>query len=116
MKLGELIKRRREILKLSRADLSTRLEDRGIHFPQSTLRNWETGVRQSENDWNPNFLEALAEVLEMDVLEMLDELGFPVIPPGLTVDNLMLIQKLRELPEEKRRRAIRMLITIIDEL
>jgi hypothetical protein len=50
------------------------------------------------------------------VLEMLDELGFPVIPPGLTVDNLMLIQKLRELPEEKRRRAIRMLITIIDEL
>jgi ribosome-binding protein aMBF1 (putative translation factor) len=116
MNLGQLIKHRREVLGMSRAELSKQLHDRGVILPESTLRHWEKGSRQGETDWNADFMRVLAETLEMDTVEALHELGFPVVPPGLTIEDLALVQRLRELPEEDRRRVIRMLNAIINEL
>ena len=83
--IGKIIKKRRDDLGLNRGDLLARLRQRGVDIPRTTLRGWEVDTaRKWEYDWNPDFLRALAEALEMSDVELLYEMGFPVIPEGLT--------------------------------
>lgn len=116
MTIGELIKQRREELGLSRADLERRLDLHGINLPRTTLRYWEEGGRHGSTDWNPDFIRALAVVLETSEYALLTDLGFPIIPEGFTLDDIVLAKKLRDAPIEKRKQAIKMLLAILDQL
>ncbi len=116
MVLGQLIKQYREQRGLSRTELAERLAVYGIELPESTLRYWEKGGRRSATDWNPNFIAALADAFDVDELELLHQLGFPVIPEGFILDDLKLARRLRELPVDKRKEAIRALLTVLDAM
>lgn len=115
--IGKIIKKRRDDLGLNRGDLLARLKLRGVDLKRTTLRGWEVETAQKWNyDWNPDFLRALAESLEMSDIELLYEMGFPVIPEGLTLDDMLLAQKIREAPPEKRKQIVRTLLAVLDNL
>ena len=115
--IGKIIKKRRDDLGLNRGDLLARLKERGVEIPRTTLRGWEVETaRKWEYDWNPEFLRALADSLEMSDLELLHEMGFPVIPEGYTLDDMLLARKIREVPAGQRKKIVKTLLAVLDNL
>jgi len=115
--IGKIIKKRRDDLGLNRGDLLARLKERGVEIPRTTLRGWEVETaRKWEYDWNPDFLRALADSLEMSDIELLHEMGFPVIPEGYTLDDVLLARKIRETPPARRKQIVRTLLAVLDNL
>lgn len=115
--LAEFIQQRREELGLSRLDIERRMTAVGSDLNHNTLESWENRPGNKwERDWNPDFLSALAEVLETDELKILHELGFPVVPEGFTFEDVVLAKRINAAPPEKRKEAVQMLLAIMDRL
>ena len=115
--IGKIIKKRRDDLGLNRGDLLARLKAHGVEIPRTTLRGWEVETANKwAYDWNPDFLRALADSLEMSDIELLHEMGFAVIPEGYTLDDMLLARKIREVPPEKRKQIVKTLLAVLDNL
>jgi hypothetical protein len=115
--IGSIIKKRRQGLGLKQTDLVARLKAHGVDLPRTTLRGWEADpARKWDYDWNPDFLRALAESLETSDLAILHEMGFPVIPEGYTLEDMLLAQRIREAPPTQRKEIVRAMLAILDDL
>lgn len=115
MSLGPLVKRYREQAGLGAPDLLQELSQRGFEIKQSTYYDWE---KKSDNiDWNPEFVTALADIFGKSEIEILDELGFNIVPEGFAKEDIEFAQVIRSIPNPlKRRRVLQALIGIIDLL
>lgn len=116
MKLWELIKRKRKASGISQESLADHLAAAGFNVSRTTISGWEQGKRANDLDWNPDFIRALATTLNTDAIELLRDLGFPVVPDGFTFEDVQLAFRLREIPDlEDRKRATRILNAVLDE-
>lgn len=69
------LKKRRRELYLNQDDLSARLQLAGFDISRQTVSHWETDRRSVPLD-NPQFVEALANALELNVMELLVIAGY----------------------------------------
>lgn len=115
MSLGPLVKRYREQTGIGAPDLLQELSRRGFEIKQSTYYDWEK--KSDSIDWNPEFVTALADIFGKTEIEILDELGFNIVPEGFTKEDVEFAQVIRSIPNPlKRRRVLQALIGIIDLL
>lgn len=120
MRIGRLIKQYRDRAGIERTEVSRRLSDHGFEIPHQTLKEWEDKPERkdkAEIAWNPDFVSALASIFDKTDLEVLDDLGFNVIPSGFTKEDIEFAKAIREIPNPvKRRRVVQALLQIIDLL
>ena len=117
MRFGDVVKRHREQIGLSQADLRLRLKTRGFDLARSRISGWENKDVSpgQELAWNPAFLKALAESLETSEVALLDELGFPVgTPAGFTVEDMEFARIVASHPPDRRRRAVKAFLAILE--
>jgi transcriptional regulator with XRE-family HTH domain len=69
------LKQRRRELHLSQEELSIQLQLAGFDVSRATVSHWETGRNTIPLD-NPNFVEALANSLNMGIMELLASAGY----------------------------------------
>jgi transcriptional regulator with XRE-family HTH domain len=109
MSIGALIKTHRVRLGISQQDLAERLKSRGFDFRRGRISSWEREEPRNEFEWNPDFLDALAEALEVSPLQLLDEMGFPTgLPSGISPEALAIAQAISSAAPDLRTRLLRM--------
>lgn len=114
MALGNVVKKRREALGLSRYDIERGMEERGFRLAPTTLRNWEKGRKHSETDWDAGFLRALADTLGTTEIDLLKELGFNITIDGYTSEDLEIAHRIRQLSEADRKKMVKMMLAILE--
>lgn len=92
--VGELIKHRRDLLGLTRKDLSARLASYGVQYSTSAIAWWE-GNRTNPPMHDRNFIEAMAKALDMSVAEFLSFLGLVDVDLDLSEDEKSLLEAYR---------------------
>jgi transcriptional regulator with XRE-family HTH domain len=97
--IGEFLRKRRTALDLSLSDLAQRLSSRGYVVQRQTVNHWETGRNNAPIE-SIEFRNALAGALELDVNEMLREMGFPVNDSERSNEALYLADLADRLPED----------------
>jgi transcriptional regulator with XRE-family HTH domain len=97
--IGEFLRKRRTELDLSLSDLTRRLSLRGYAVQRQTVNHWETGRNNAPIE-NLEFRNALAGALELDVNEMLREMGFPVNDSERSNEALYLADLADRLPDD----------------
>ena len=113
MSLGPIIQQNRKRLGISQEELASRLAERRFNVPRTTIASWESGQARNSLDWNPDFLAALADSLETDSSNLLEQLGFA---SAYSPADTAIISRLRAIPNpEDRKRAARMLNGILEE-
>ena len=105
MDFREFLKTRRTTLKISQAQLADELSARGQETSSARVGHWETG-RNNPPLENPHFREALASVLQMDVNDLMAELGFIVADNQRSKEALLAAQIIDHLPPLARDLAI----------
>lgn len=116
MALGNILKKRRDTLGLSRYDIERGMEQRGFRLAPSTLRNWETGRKNNSTEWDPAFLRALADTLDMTEIDLLAQLGFKVVPDGYTIEDIELARRIRGIPAAERGKMYKAMLGLLDNL
>lgn len=84
----------------------------GFDYARSTVGHWETGHVSMPLD-DPEFVEALAKVLKLDTLTILELSGYQ-IHTRHTLDGERVARLVDNLPEEKRKLAIRLVEQLIE--
>jgi transcriptional regulator with XRE-family HTH domain len=77
--LGQFIQNRRSQMHLTQMDLAIRLKKRGFSYSVQTIGHWENGRVKPPLDLNndsDSFLEALASILEVPALRILEVAGY----------------------------------------
>lgn len=105
MEFREFLKARRTALKMSQAQIADELSARGQETSSARVGHWETG-RNNPPLENPHFREALASVLQLDVNNLMTELGFIVVDSKRSKDALLAAQIIDHLPPLARELAI----------
>jgi transcriptional regulator with XRE-family HTH domain len=78
MELRKLLKSRREALNLTQADVADRLSERGHETSPARVGHWETGRNRLPIE-DAEFRVVLAAVLQMELNEMMVQLGFVMV-------------------------------------
>lgn len=81
MQIGEFIREARKAQKLTQKDLLDELAKRGIEYHVSTIGWWETG-RTNPPVHDPNFVNTLAEILDVPPDEIFRAAGYNVTVDG----------------------------------
>ena len=78
MKTEHWLRQRRKELRLNQEDLAARLQALGFEISRASVSHWENG-RYKPPLHDPEFREAFAHALRMDVRELLKLAGYEVI-------------------------------------
>lgn len=113
MKISEFLKARRQELRISQADLATRLTLRGQDTTKASIGHWETDRNQPPLK-DPEFRLALASALEIDVNQMMAILGFVVTEDDRSKEARRAADIIDRLPSEARSLALDYLAMLED--
>lgn len=105
MKISEFLKARRQELRISQADLASRLTLRGQDTLKASIGHWET-ERSNPPIRDYEFRLALASALEMDVNEMMAVLGFIIADTDRSTDARRAADIIDRLPSDARSLAL----------
>jgi transcriptional regulator with XRE-family HTH domain len=105
MVTSAFIKQRRAKLDLSQAKLAQRLTDLGQTTSHTRVAHWESGRNKPPLE-DPKFRVALAVALEIDVNDMMAELGYVVTDEHRSAEALIAAEIVDQLPAEAKQLAI----------
>lgn len=88
------LKRKREELHLSQEELANSLQLRGLDISRATISHWEMGKYAPPYD-NPDFVNALAGILNMSVIEILAAAGYKLAIEGLSEKERRIVEAVR---------------------
>jgi transcriptional regulator with XRE-family HTH domain len=108
MEFREFFKRRRKELKMSQADVADQMAKLGFPMTDGRISHWESG-RNRPPIHEPEFRSALAMVLQLPVMEMLEILGYGVDDVPQSEEAKLAAQIVDRLPPDDRRKALNIL-------
>jgi transcriptional regulator with XRE-family HTH domain len=111
MEFKYFLKRRRKELDLSQANIADALTLKGEETSYAKVGHWETG-RNKPPLIKPEFREALASVLQMDVNEMMEQLGYVVHEDQRSKEAQLAAMIVDQLPQQARELALDYLHTL----
>lgn len=111
MKISEFLKTRTSELGISQADLARELTLRGLDTTRATVGHWEAG-RNNPPIEDPQFRNALASALEMDVNTMMVRLGFLITEAERSNEARRAADIIDRLPSEGKSLALDYLILL----
>jgi len=115
--LGATIKMLRKDAGLTQEELSDLLEQYRFSVARTTISVWEnTNPDVTDPTWNPRFIQALAEIFDISEVELLDRLGFEVVPDGYTLSDVEFARSFSRLPDAKKEKVLRLLLDLMDIL
>lgn len=88
------LKQRRTDLHLSQEELATLLQLRGLDISRATVSHWEMGKYPPPFD-NAVFVNALAGILKLSVIEVLAHAGYDLAIEGLSETERHIIDAVR---------------------
>lgn len=112
MSIGEFIKKRRDELDLSLADLARIMTLNGYAVERQTIGHWERG-RNNAPVANSRFRQALAVALHIDENEILDKVGFGLSEDDRSPEALRAASLIDQMSPEQRHLALRLLETML---
>ena len=95
--IGDFIRSRRDKLLISQAELAAKLTLHGHTTTKANVGHWEKGRHDPPID-DKDFRLALALSLEMDVNELMNQLGFVVTSDNRSRNALLAADMMDELP------------------
>lgn len=99
-------------MNLSQEELTARLQVAGFDISRGMLSHWETGRNSLPLD-NPEFVNALAEALNMSVLDILIQSGYAIQLTPKSREALRAAIIVDQLPELDKDFAIDMLESLL---
>lgn len=105
MEFSEFLRRKRKELNLTQAQIAEELSRRGHETSAARVGHWETKRNKPPLEI-PIFREALASVLQMDVNDMMAELGFVVMETDRSPEARLAASIVDHLPPDARQLAI----------
>lgn len=108
MEISEFLRARMNALGLSLSDLETRLTLHGYSVQRATIGHWTSG-RNKPPLKDREFIDALAESLEMGVNEMLQQMNFIVLADDRSPTTQRIADLVEHLPPEKQDLALRLI-------
>jgi transcriptional regulator with XRE-family HTH domain len=111
MEFKDFLKRRRKQLDLSQADVAELLTIKGEETSPAKVGHWETGRNKPPLD-NGHFREILASALQMDVNDMMEELGYVVHEDHRSREAQLAAMIVDHLPEQGKQLALDYLQTL----
>jgi hypothetical protein len=118
MRIGKLIQQYRAETGMERTNLASQLAQYGLEIPHQTIKDWEEKeLKRDMHAWNPALVEALAGIFDKTQAEVLSDLGFDVVPNGLTLEDVELARMLGSIPNPmRRRRVVAALLSVLELL
>lgn len=108
MEFKDFLRRRRLQLGISQADVADRLSSFGEETGHARVGHWETGRNKAPLE-NDKFRVALAAALEIDVNDMMADLGYIVADESRSGEAKLAASIVDELPADIRQLAIEQL-------
>jgi len=105
MKFPEFLKNKRQALGLSQLQLANKLSDLGQETSPARVGHWETGRNKPPIEELP-FRRALALVLEMDINDMMNELGYVVSDDDRSTQARRAAEIVDYLPDDAKELAL----------
>lgn len=115
MNIQTLIKARRKELGLSLERLADTLEKYGYRVERQTISHWEHG-RNNPPIESENFRTALALSLDMDVNDLLTQIGMIKTDDERSPESRRAAELIDLLPIDQRKKAVNILETVIIQL
>jgi transcriptional regulator with XRE-family HTH domain len=109
------IKDRRKHLRLSQEDVAAQLQLNGFSFTSGAVSHWENG-RHAPPLENPDFRQALANVLRLDVRGMLTLAGYELTSQEHTEAGERAAYIVDRLPPDKQELAIGILEQLLERV
>lgn len=103
---------KKRMIGLSLAEIAAQFNLHGYEITKSTIGGWASGKRNPQLD-KKEVREAIAAVLQVDVNEMMTTLGFVILDEHRSPEALRAASLIDSLPEEERRKAVRMLEVMV---
>ena len=97
--VGAYIRQRRTELGMSLSDLAKRLSERGYIVQRQTVNHWETGRNNAPIE-SIQFRQALAAAFEIDLPEMLSDMGFSIPDSDRSPEALYVADLIDRLPND----------------
>lgn len=111
MEFKDFLKTRRKELDISQADVAELLTQKGEDTSPAKVGHWETGRNKPPIE-NGNFREALASALQMDVNDMMEDLGYVVHEDQRSKEAQLAAMIVDHLPEQGKQLALDYLQTL----
>lgn len=105
MEFKNYIRERRTKLGMSLRTLAEELYNHGYEISHSGISHWESG-RNNPPLHDPSFRALLADILKVDVNEMMADLGYIVVEDDHTPEARRAAQIIDRLPAERRFEAL----------
>lgn len=105
MKFNVFLKRRRAELGLTQGQVAEGLSMRGYETSSGRVGHWETGRNRAPLE-DARFRHALASVLQLDVNEMMTELGYVVFDSERSKEAQLAAEIVDQLPSDARLLAL----------
>lgn len=105
MKPSDYIRQRRKALGISQAELANRLSHYGHDTVKTSVGHWERD-RNNPPIEEETFRLALALALEVDINEMMQQMGFILTKDDLSDDAVLAAMIIERLPDDGRQLAI----------
>jgi transcriptional regulator with XRE-family HTH domain len=99
------LKQLRERQKMSQEELAARLQLKGFDVSRGTISHWEQGRYKIPLD-NPEIINALSAVLDVDVIEILASAGYQISIDGLSEIEKQALEVIRSKTLEQQQRII----------
>jgi transcriptional regulator with XRE-family HTH domain len=107
------IKQRRKQIGVTQEELSARLQIRGFDISRATVSHWEQEQYQPPMQ-RPDFVKALAEALETEVLDVLVMAGYE-IPSSVRRPAARAADLVERMPPERQKTALTLLESLLKE-
>ena len=107
MEFHEFLIQRMQQLSLSLQDISTLLTLNGFETSKATVGHWRTGRNKPPLD-QPRLRSALSLALEMDVNDMMDQLGYIVNEDELSPIARRIAHMVNDYPDSVQELALRL--------
>ena len=105
MKFSDLLQLRKQELNLSLEEIASNLTSHGYEVTKSAVGYWSTGER-SPKLGQKKVRDAIAAVLQIDVNEMMNMLGFTISEDDRSPEARQVADIVDRMPDDERRRIL----------
>jgi transcriptional regulator with XRE-family HTH domain len=99
------LKEYRERQKLSQEELAARLQLKGFDVSRGTISHWEQGRYKIPLD-HPDIVNALSDILDITVMEILSAAGYHISIDGLSEIEKQALEVMRSKTIEQQQRIV----------